>query len=375
LAGQRHSWRTAIFVGVAAVSASLMLSSLPAAATVPSLPPGSPAVESAPSSLVGLDPQLPQSVIAASAAPGSHWTPQPAIYGTASINNIAVPGAGGITIRVNEIYPTLADGKAAPGPFPVLLTMTPYGKGQGGSSAPGSASTPSSGNPTGGADDYLVERGYIDVVMDIRGTGDSGGQWGLFDPIQKQDAIRAVDWCAHLPHSNGKVGTYGPSYLGIDQLLLAGAIGPHSPLKAIFPMVAANDIYRDTAFVCQRCREGVRLLTPPIRTDVPTIRQAGGPASGRSGSSVRGLPGWLGRCGAALRSLAPPPLAPVVSPHRRDVCADRRYSGGDRKVPLSAIGRRDAVRTVRRCDGTRAGGETRCGRCGVAVVGCSVTGP
>jgi uncharacterized protein len=29
-------------------------------------------------------------------------------------------------------------------------------------------------------------------------------------------------------------------------LLLAGAVGPHSPLKAIFPMVSANDIYRDT---------------------------------------------------------------------------------------------------------------------------------
>lgn len=104
-------------------------------------------------------------------------------------------------------------------------------------------------NPTGGADDYLVERGYIDVVMDVRGTGDSGGQWGLFDPIQQQDAIKVVDWCAHLAHSDGKVGTYGPSYLGIDQLLLAGAIGPHSPLKAIFPMVAANDIYRDTSFM------------------------------------------------------------------------------------------------------------------------------
>jgi putative CocE/NonD family hydrolase len=31
--------------------------------------------------------------------------------------------------------------------------------------------------------------------------------------------------------------------------LLAGAVGPHSPLKAIFPMVSANDIYRDTSFM------------------------------------------------------------------------------------------------------------------------------
>ena len=127
--------------------------------------------------------------------------------------------------------------------------MTPYGKGQGGSSSPGSASTASSGAATGGADNYLAQRGYIEVVEDVRGTGDSHGSWGLFDPIQQQDAIQVLDWAAHLPHSDGRVGTYGPSYLGIDQLLLAGAVGPHSPLKAIFPMVSANDIYRDTSFM------------------------------------------------------------------------------------------------------------------------------
>jgi putative CocE/NonD family hydrolase len=188
-------------------------------------------------------------VIAASAAAGSHWKPERAIYGTASRNDIPLRGAGGTTIRVNEIYPTTASGNPARGPFPVLLTMTPYGKGQGGSSRPGSAANPSAGAATGGADNYLAQRGYIEVVEDVRGTGDSGGSWGLFDPVQQRDAIRVLNWAAHLPHSDGRVGTYGPSYLGIDQLLLAGAVGSHSPLKAIFPMVSANDIYRDTSFM------------------------------------------------------------------------------------------------------------------------------
>jgi putative CocE/NonD family hydrolase len=221
----------------------------PALAVVPPPPPGAPAVEAAPSSLVGLSPELPPSVISASAAPGSKWTPEKAAYGTASSNDIALQGADGTTIRVNEIYPTSASGAPAPGPFPVLLTMTPYGKGQGGSSSPGSASSPGGSSPTGGADNYLVQRGYIEVVEDVRGTGDSNGSWGLFDPIQQRDAIKVLRWAAHLPHSDGRVGTYGPSYLGIDQLLLAGAVGPHSPLKAIFPMVSANDLYRDTSFM------------------------------------------------------------------------------------------------------------------------------
>jgi uncharacterized protein len=238
---------TALAIGVAVVCVAT--SATPARAVVPAPPPGAPAVESAPSSLVGLDPELPAGVIAASAAPGSHWTPENAVYGTASINDIAIKGAGGTTIRVDEIYPTTASGAAAKGPFPVLLTMTPYGKGQGGSTSPGSAASPGGSSATGGPDNYLAQRGYIEVVEDVRGTGDSNGSWGLFDPVQQRDAIKVVNWAAHLAHSDGRVGTYGPSYLGIDQLLLAGAVGPHSPLKAIFPMVSANDLYRDTSFM------------------------------------------------------------------------------------------------------------------------------
>jgi hypothetical protein len=234
---------------VACLACAALALSSSASAVTPSPGPGAPAVESAPSSLVGLDPALPPGVARASAARGSSWQPEKAIYGTASKNDIALTGAGGTTIRVNEIYPTTASGAAAKGPFPVLLTMTPYGKGQGGSSAPGSASTSGGGAVTGGADDYLAQRGYIEIVEDVRGSGDSNGSWGLFDPIQQQDAIKVLHWAAQLPNSDGRVGTYGPSYLGIDQLLLAGAVGKHSPLKAIFPMVSANDLYRDTSFM------------------------------------------------------------------------------------------------------------------------------
>ena len=220
----------------------------PAAGAAPGPPPGAPAVESAPASLTGFAPELPPGVISSSAA-RRRWRPERAVYGSASINDIALRGAGGTTIRVNEIYPTTRSGAPARGRFPVLLTMTPYGKGQGGSSSPGSASSPTGGAVTGGADNYLVQRGYIEVVEDVRGTGDSNGSFGLFDPIQTQDAIRVLHWAARLPNSDGRVGTYGPSYLGIDQLLLAGAVGRGSPLKAIFPMVPANDVYRDTSFM------------------------------------------------------------------------------------------------------------------------------
>jgi uncharacterized protein len=93
-----------------------------------------------------------------------------------------------------------------------------------------------------------VTRGYLHVVADVRGTGGSQGTFGLFDPIQAQDGVTLVRWAAALPHANGKVGLLGLSYLGINQFFTAAAIGPDSPLKAIFPIVAANDPYRDAAF-------------------------------------------------------------------------------------------------------------------------------
>ena len=209
-----------------------------------------PAASSSPGATSAAEPELPAGVIAASFAPGSHWQPDRAVYGTTSTDDVPVTMSDGTVLRVNVVYPTDPNtGQPAAGPFPVLLTQTPYGKGSGGSSSPGSAAQPGGGAATGGADNYLAQRGYIEVVADVRGTGDSEGSWGLFDPVQTSDGITLVNWAAHLPHSDSKVGTYGPSYLGINQLLLAGAIGRNSPLKAIFPMVAATDIYRDTSFM------------------------------------------------------------------------------------------------------------------------------
>lgn len=160
------------------------------------------------------------------------WSPEPARYGIVEQKNIPVKMSDGTVLRVNVYYPA-AGGKPARGKFPVLLTQTPYGKDSGISSVTGE-------------DRYLIERGYVDVVADVRGTGDSGGQFGFFDPAQQRDGATLVYWAAKLPHSDGKIGLYGASYLGINQLLTVGQLGPHSPVKAIFPIIAGNDIYRDT---------------------------------------------------------------------------------------------------------------------------------
>lgn len=184
--------------------------------------------------------------VGAAPAPAAPWQPEPERYGVGVRQNVGVTMADGTVLRADVYFPTVrATGAAAAGPFPVILTQTPYGKGSG-----SSASFPGGEQLAGlsGYSPYLVKRGYIDVIADVRGTGASEGSWGLFDPIQGEDGAHLVRWAAKLPHSSGKVGTLGASYLGIDQLFTAAHLGPGSPLRAMFPIISANDVYRDTAF-------------------------------------------------------------------------------------------------------------------------------
>jgi putative CocE/NonD family hydrolase len=154
------------------------------------------------------------------------WRPGPARYGVYEERNLPVRMGDGTVLRANVYYPALG-GHPARGPFPVLLTQTPYGKDIAGSASDVTGEAP-----------YLIERGFIDVVADVRGTGDSGGQFGFFDPQQQSDGARLVHWAARLPHSDRRVGLYGASYLGINQLLTVGRLGRRSPVKAIFPIVS-----------------------------------------------------------------------------------------------------------------------------------------
>jgi hypothetical protein len=173
------------------------------------------------------------------AAPAAAWTPELATYGNAELANQSITMRDGTVLRANVYYPTdPKTGQAAPGPFPVILTQTPYGKDDGNASG--------QLGELAGTSSYLVERGYIQVVADVRGTGGSQGEWGLFDPIQGTDGATLVNWAAKLPHSDGDVGLLGASYLGIDQFATAVDAGP-THVKAMFPIISGNDLYRDTS--------------------------------------------------------------------------------------------------------------------------------
>ncbi|MEV0196659.1 CocE/NonD family hydrolase [Nonomuraea sp. NPDC050691] len=118
-------------------------------------------------------------------------------------------------------------GDSGHGRFPVLLSRTPYGRAVEG---PGfHLDVP-----------RLVAAGYAVVLQDVRGTGASQGEF-RFIGGEAADGYDTVRWAATAPWSDGNVGMYGDSYLGITQLLAAQE-RPEG-LRAIAPHVSPAGLY------------------------------------------------------------------------------------------------------------------------------------
>lgn len=106
----------------------------------------------------------------------------------------------------------------APGRFPVLVVRTPYDKSQ---------------NMALTEKDYFPRHGYVVMVQDTRGRFRSEGEFYPFIH-EADDGYDTIEWAAHLPWSDGNVGTVGQSYLGLVQYLAAPTRPPH--LKAMSPV-------------------------------------------------------------------------------------------------------------------------------------------
>lgn len=120
----------------------------------------------------------------------------------------------------------LPEGK---GPWPVVLVRTPYSK--------------ASQTRLNGA---WTKRGFAFVAQDCRGTFQSEGKYRPFLDDQL-DGYDTVEWIAKQPWSNGRVGMFGASAMGIAANLAAMANPPH--LVAAFVMVARSSAYEQSSFM------------------------------------------------------------------------------------------------------------------------------
>ncbi len=99
------------------------------------------------------------------------------------------------------------------GKYPVIIIRTPYGR------------SAANMNYTD-MGEYFAGQGYVFMVQDVRGKGDSQGNFNfLFQ--EGPDGYDTIEWAAKQSWSNGKIGMMGSSYMGTAQWLAAREKPPH----------------------------------------------------------------------------------------------------------------------------------------------------
>ncbi|MEV4508722.1 CocE/NonD family hydrolase [Dactylosporangium sp. NPDC049525] len=130
----------------------------------------------------------------------------------------------GIPVRMRDGVILRADhyGPALDAELPTVLVRTPYGRGA----------------PTSLLCRAVAQRGFNVLIQSCRGTGDSGG---TFEPLlqEREDGLDTLDWLRLQPWYDGRLLTYGPSYVGFVQWALAAEAGDE--LKAMATIVTASD--------------------------------------------------------------------------------------------------------------------------------------
>jgi putative CocE/NonD family hydrolase len=138
--------------------------------------------------------------------------------------------ADGVELVSDHYYPPAQTGGCSDGAraaLPTLLMRQPYGR--------DIASTVVYAHPA-----WFAREGYNVVIQDVRGRGDSGGEFYPFRN-EARDGAETIAWLRARPECNGRVGMYGFSYQGMTQLL-AAAEQPEG-LVCIAPGMCACDLY------------------------------------------------------------------------------------------------------------------------------------
>ena len=137
--------------------------------------------------------------------------------------NVMVAMRDGVLLATDVYQPEMSE------PAPTLVMRLPYDK----------ESTTQEISPL--HDIFrIVRAGYVVVVQDCRGRAASEG---TFTPMFQEaaDGADTIAWAAGQPWSNGRIGTFGGSYVGSTQWLAAGEAPP--ALLAMAPAITWADLY------------------------------------------------------------------------------------------------------------------------------------
>ncbi|HEY5098671.1 MAG TPA: CocE/NonD family hydrolase [Gaiellaceae bacterium] len=174
-----------------------------------------------------------------------------ALIGVATPQPVTITASDGVQLACSIVEP---DGTPPSGGWPAVILF----HGLGGSH------TDTEPIATGA----LAPAGYVSLECDARGTGASGGQFGLDGPRENQDAQDLYTWLAARPEvSDTEIGALGIS-LGGGAVWNATAAGV--PFKAIVPVITWTNLQTALAPQGVAKTELVALLaalTPASRWD------------------------------------------------------------------------------------------------------------
>jgi putative CocE/NonD family hydrolase len=128
---------------------------------------------------------------------------------------VKIPARDGVKLNATVFAP-----HGQKQPLPVIFTFTPY-----------------IGDSYTDRAVYFAKHGYVYALVDVRGRGNSGGD---FEPFANdaRDGYDIVEWFAKQPYCNGKVTMWGGSYAGFDQWTVLKEFPPH--LATIVPAASAH---------------------------------------------------------------------------------------------------------------------------------------
>ena len=157
--------------------------------------------------------------------------------------DVMVPARDGVKLAVDVFRPD------APGKFPGLFAISPYGKDTQTFSTPEQdfGGSVFEAAIEAGDMEFFVSRGYCYVVGDFRGTGSSEGELpGMLSKYEGEDGHDIIEWMAQQPWCNGDIGGIGTCYYGFVQLMIAETQPPH--LKCIAPFELNFDDFYERGF-------------------------------------------------------------------------------------------------------------------------------
>jgi len=146
--------------------------------------------------------------------------------------NIMIHMRDGIKLATDIYRPADINGNPKEGKYPAILGRTSYDK----------------ANPViwvKPVAEFFVSNGYVVILQDIRGRGDSEGKGDYYHTANKKEGIDGYDtvqWIASQNWSNGNVGMVGASHGGIVQNMASIYRPPN--LKALWVDVAPTNAFK-----------------------------------------------------------------------------------------------------------------------------------